>query len=130
MELHNTQLTFSSSFSIQSTPVIVPPIAASQPVKKVYNAPHENSSTYYSAKILAKRERILELQKEIEDSEEAILNRGREEEDFNPEGEEEDIFDVVVPKIEFDLYGLRVENEIEIKLLEEEIRKLERKNPK
>lgn len=123
MEIGTGQLTFVHPFCIPFTPGDIPSVVTPQPVKKTHSAQHGS----VSAKIIDKRERILELQKQMEDNEEAILNRGREEEDFDPEGEEEDIFDVVVPDMESALYGVRVETETEIKLLEEEIKKLERK---
>ena len=130
MELHIEQLTFASTFSAQSisSVVIKPVTVVSQPIKQERNTHHRDGPAHFSAKILEKRERILGLQKEIEDSEEEILNPEQEEEDYDPEKGEEDLFDVVVPAIESDLYGLRVENEIEIKLLEEEILQLEKKS--
>ena len=132
MEPYMEQLTFASAFSVQSVPSAViklePIPVVSQPIKQKSNTHHGGGPTHFAAKILEKRERILELQKQIEDSEEEVLNQEREEEDFDPEKGEEDLFDVVVPAIESDLYGLRVENEIEIKLLEEEILQLEKKS--
>jgi len=117
------QLTFAYPFAIQQLPNTVVP----KSIKQESNVHHENGAIYFSGKIRDKRERILGLQKEIEDSEDEIMNQEREEEDFDPEKSEEDIFDVVVPSLGSDLYGLRMENEIEIKLLEEEIVELEKK---
>ena len=132
MELHIEQLTFASTFSAQSiTSAVIksePIPMVSQPIKQKSNVIHRDGPAHFSAKILVKRERILELQKQIEDSEEELLNPEQEEEDYDPEKGEEDLFDVVVPAMESDLYGLRVENEIEIKLLEEEILQLEKKS--
>ena len=123
------QLTF-ASFSLSSIPSVVIKSGhiaeASQPIKQKTNRHHGYGHIYFAAKILEKQERILALQKQIEDSEEEILNPEPEEEDFDPEKGEEDLFDVVVPAIESDLYGLRTENEIEIKLLEEEIVQMEK----
>lgn len=130
IEIGTEQLTFAHPFCVQSAPVVIPSVAALQHSQQKRNTHHRDDPTQFSVKILDKRERILELQKEIEDTEEAMLNREREEEDFDPEKGEEDLFDVVVPKIESDVYGLRAENEIEIKLLEREIVQLERKNTK
>ena len=117
------QLTF-TSFSPLPIPTTVIKLVtgASQPIKQKTNR-HQG----VTEKILEKRERILGLQKQIEDNEEEILNPEQEEEEYNPEKGEKDIFDVVVPAIESDIYGLRVENEIEIKLLEDEIVELEKK---
>ena len=131
MEPSMGQLTFASTFSAQAIPSAViksePIPMVSQPIKQESNTFHGDGPTYFAVKILEKRECILELQKQIEDSEEEIINQEQEEGDFDPEKGEEDLFDVVVPAIESDLYGLRVENEIEIKLLEEEIVQLEKK---
>lgn len=128
MEPYMEQLTF-ASFNTQPIPntAIKPVTGVPQPIKQKSNTHHRGGSTHFAAKILEKRERILSLQKEIEDSEEEFVNQEQEEEDYDPEKGEEDLFDVVVPAIESDLYGLRVENEIEIKLLEEEIVQLEKK---
>ena len=130
MEPYMEQLTFASfspppvpSNIIKSDPINVAP----PPIKQESNVHHRDGPLHFAAKILEKRERILELQKQIEDSEEEILNQEQEEEEFDPEKGEEDLFDVVVPAMESDLYGLRVENEIEIKLLEEGIVQLEKK---
>ncbi|MCK4384875.1 MAG: hypothetical protein KAW52_01300 [candidate division Zixibacteria bacterium] len=123
IEVGNGQLTFAHPFCIPFTPPVIPPVVALQPIKKKHSTHQKSTST----EILVKQERILRLQKEIEDSEDEAQNQGKVEEDFDPEGEEEDLFDVVVLAMDSDLYGLRTENEIEIKLLEEEIRKLERK---
>lgn len=117
------QPTFSSTFRIQSSPTTV----ILQHIEQKHNTHRKDNPAHLSSEILEKRERILELQKEIEDSEEEIQNKEREEEDFDPEKGEEDIFDVLVPDMESDLYGLRIENEIEIKLLEEEIAQMEKK---
>ena len=126
MELHINQLTFTSTFCTQqssSTVIESEPI----PIKQKANTHHRNGNTNSAAKILEKQERILELQKQIEDSEEEIVNQEHEEEEYDPEKGEEDLFDVVVPAIESDIYGLRTENEIEIKQLEVEIAQLEKK---
>lgn len=131
MEPSMGQLTFASTFSAQVIPITVtklePITEVSQPIKQKNSTHPGGVPIHFTAKILEKRERILELQKQIEDSEEEIINQEQEEEDFDPEKGEEDLFDVVIPAIESNIYGLRVENEIEIKLLEEEIVQLEKK---
>ena len=126
MELHINQLTFTSTFCTQqpsSTVVNSEPI----PIKQMASAHHRGDTNNFRAKILEKQERILELQKQIEDSEDEIVNQEQEEEEYDPEKGEEDLFDVVVPAIESDIYGLRTENEIEIKQLGVEIAQLEKK---
>lgn len=131
MDPYMGQLTFASAFraqSLLSTVIKSEPIAeVSQPIKQKGNTHHGDVLTHFAAKILEKRERILELQKQIEDSEEESRNPEQEEEEYDPEKEEEDIFDVLVPSLDSDLYGVRTENEIEIKVLEEEIEELEKK---
>ena len=126
MELHINQLTFASSFSTQqpsSTVIKSEPI----PIKQMASAHHRGDTNNFREKTLEKRERILELQKQIEDSEDEFLNQKQDEEEFDPNKPEEDLFDVVVPAIGSDIYGLQTENEIEIKQLEVEIAQLEKK---
>lgn len=107
-----------SSFFVESAPVAVSPQLT--PVEVKHTAPESDTNH----QILVRRERILELQKEIEDSEEEILNAEFDEGGLEPP-EDEDIFDVVVPGLNMRLYDIRSGNEIEIDILKEEIVKLE-----
>lgn len=80
-----------------------------------------------TTKINDKKERIMELRKEIGDDEEALLNAEVDEIDMEPDEGEEVIFDAAAPMLEEDLAYTRYENEAEIRTIEEEIELLEAK---
>ena len=118
-ELFREQRRLSSFFCIQPAPTA----AAQQASEELLNDIQQE----ITEEIGEKRERILELRKEIGDDEEAVLNAEEDEFDLEPEEGEEVIFDAVAPMLEEDLTQTRYENEDEIRTIQEEIEELEAK---
>ena len=116
-QLFGEQLTLATIFSLQSSPT-----AAAQ------QAMHAHTSAEVMnviVEIEEKQERILELQKEMGDAVEHIAIVEGEELDLEPNEGEEVIFYAEVPQLEANLEYARVENDAEIRELEEEITELE-----
>lgn len=121
-----SQQTLSSSFCMQPLPSTVPqsePIAVSLPPAAALAKTQEWNDIV--AKIEAKQDRILELQREVGTDGEALLNAEEDEIGIEPDEGDEDIFDAVAPMFEGDLANTRYQTESEIKALEEEITELE-----
>ena len=117
IQLFREQKLLSSFFCTQPMPT-----AAAQQATAEFN---ECINDDILAEIEDKRDRILELRKEIGDDEEAILNAEEDEIDAEPDEGEEVIFDAEVPTLEEDLKYTRYENEADIRTIEEEIAELE-----
>lgn len=116
-QLFREQRRLSSFFCIQPAPT-----AAAQ------QASEERASVIQqdiTEEIADKRERIVELRKEIGGDEEAVMNAEEDELDAEPNEGEEVIFDAVAPMLEEDLTQTRYENELEIRTLEEDVAELE-----
>jgi len=118
-QLFGEQLTLSSTFSAQPEPTV----AAHQAMQAHSATIHED----IIVEIEEKQERIAELKKEIGDAVEHIATVEEGELDLEPDENEEVIFYAEVPQLEADLEYTRVENEEDIKALEEGIEELEEK---
>ena len=114
-QLSGEQLLLSSFFSPQPATTAAATLEATQEWNDIV------------LEIEEKRERILELKKEIGDDEEALLNAEEDELDMEPGEGGEVIFDGVAPMLEGDLNNTHYENDAEIRTLEEEIEELEAK---
>ena len=119
IQLFREQKLLSSFFCIQPMPT-----AAAQQATAEFN---KTINEDIIAEIENKRDRILELRKEIGDDEETILVAEEDELDNEPDEGEEVIFDADVPRLEEDLRYTRYENEAGMRALEEEIKELEEK---
>ena len=119
IQLFREQKLLSSFFCIQPVPT-----AAAQQATAEFN---KTIIEDIIAEIENKRDRILELRKEIGDDEETILVAEEDELDNEPDEGEEVIFDADVPRLEEDLRYTRYENEAGMRALEEEIKELEEK---
>ena len=111
-QLSGEQLLLSSIFFPQPAPTAAATLEATQEWNDIV------------LEIEEKRERILELKKEIGDDEEALLNAEEDELEMEPNEGEEVIFDAVAPMLEEDLNNTHYENDTEIRELEEEIEEL------
>ena len=119
VQLFREQKLLSSFFCTQPMPT-----AAAQRATAEFN---KTISEDIITEIEDKRDRILELRKEIGDDEEALLNAEEDELDMEPDEGEEVIFDAVAPMLQEDLACTRYENEADIRTIEEEIAELEGK---
>ena len=118
-QLFGEQRRLSSIFCTQPAPTA----AAQQASEEAYNDIQQE----IIEEIKEKKERIVELRKEIGDDEEALLNAEEDEIDLEPDEGEEVIFDAAAPMLETDLAYTRYENEAEIRTIEEDIEELEAK---